>query len=122
MCWLKLHYTSTGDVPTIRGVTVHGSNVIEVEWELPYPTQAIIKFIVFVSVSDNEERQISVNQTDAITAWNVTGLQPLTRYTFTVAAVFVNDVEGMRSQPIIAATTAVIDDTTPTSKPSYLLT
>ena len=89
---------------------------------MPYPTQAIIKFIVFVSVSDNEERQISVNQTDAITAWNVTGLQPLTRYTFTVAAVFVNDVEGMRSQPIIAATTAVIDDTTPTSKPSYLLT
>lgn len=113
-CLLVLYNKLAGNIPTIQRVTVYGSSVVEVVWELPYPQRTITGFFVYVSNNvNNETRAIPV---DVIIASNVTNLLPSTMYTITVAARFLGNMEGNRSQPVMATT---MDDIT-TSKSIYI--
>jgi len=102
-----------GDIPIVQRVTVYGSSVVEVVWELPYPQRMVIGFSVHVSNNVNSEiRTISV---DIINIYNISNLQPSTTYTITVAARFSDSTMGDRSQPMTV--TIMTDDTT--SKYNY---
>ena len=110
---MVLYNKLAGDIPTIQRVTVYSSTVIEVVWELPYPRRTITGF--FVSVSNNVNSETRTIPVDVITALNITNLLPSTMYTITVAARFLGNMEGNRSQPVMATT---MDDVT-TSKSIY---
>lgn len=100
-----MHYTAkiADVIPTIQRVTVYGSSVVQVEWDLPYTIEARIGFIIYaISTSRGTAKEEVLG--DDKTIGNITNLKPSTNYTITVAPVFFGNLEGNMSQPITIRT------------------